>query len=312
MVQDAFVGLYHRWRQLRDQRGDRLSEPGGRQRRSRSAPPWASGHVSPAAAGAGAEVLPSAEQEAVQHEEADRLWQAIAALPYRQRQVIVLRYYLDQSEAEIAETFEVSRGSARSTPAAAWPRSDAVWRPDHEHIRLERRLGEVLQQHAEDAMNHTDTDQLETLERDLPRDRPRTRTRWVAAAAAAAAVIAALVVVEVRGDDRSDTPAGLVDDGAATALASDFVDAVAAYDAERATSYLADDASIQLRTSTVDAQSMGPHMRWTRAAGFRLLPGRCELESVSAPAATVACAYARRGSVRNGWAGVRSRTTSSG
>ena len=38
-----------------------------------------------------------------------------------------------------------------------------------------------------------------------------------------------------------------------------------------------------------------PTLRWTRAAGFRLLPGRCELESVSAPAATVACAYDAHG-----------------
>ena len=71
--------------------------------------------------------------------------------------------------------------------------------------------------------------------------------------------------------------------------------AVAAYDADRAASYLADDAGIQLRTSTVDAESMGRQLRWTRAVEFRLLPGRCELESVSAPAATVACAYDAHG-----------------
>jgi hypothetical protein len=157
---------------------------------------------------------------------------------------------------------------------------------------LERRLGEVLRHHAEDAMNSTDTrTQLETLERGLERDRPRTRARWFVAAAAAAAVIAALVVVEVRGDEKSNTPAGPVDVGAATELASDFMDAVAAYDAERAASYLADDAGIQLRTSTVDAASTSRQLRWNRAAEFRLIPGRCELEGVSAPAATVACAY---------------------
>jgi hypothetical protein len=161
---------------------------------------------------------------------------------------------------------------------------------------LERRLGEVLRQRAEDAMDSTDTQtQLETLERDLARDRPRTRTRWVAAAAAAAAVIAAVVVVQVGGDDQADTPAGPVDHEAATELAADFVDAVAAYDAQRAASYLADEAEIELRTSTVDAGSMGAHLRWTRAAGFRLLPERCELQSVSAPAATVACAYDAHG-----------------
>ena len=107
-------------------------------------------------------------------------------------------------------------------------------------------------------MNSTDTQtQLETLERGLERDQPRTWTRWVAAAAAAAAVIAALVVVNVRGDDRTGTPADSVDTQVATDVASDFMAAVAAYDADRAASYLADDASIQLRTSTVDAASTG-------------------------------------------------------
>jgi hypothetical protein len=103
------------------------------------------------------------------------------------------------------------------------------------------------------------------------------------------------VVVDGRGDDRSNTPAGPVDGAAATALASDFVDAVAAYDAQRAASYLADDARIRLRTSTVDVASLGPHLRWTRAAGWRLLPGRCVLETVSVPAATVACLYSVHG-----------------
>jgi hypothetical protein len=119
--------------------------------------------------------------------------------------------------------------------------------------------------------------------------------RWVVAATAAAAVVAALVVVDGRGDDRSNTPAGPVDAGAATALASEFVDAVAAYDAERAASFLADDGRIRLRTSTVDAAAMGPQLRWTRAAGWRLMPGRCELESISPPAATVACLYSVHG-----------------
>ena len=78
---------------------------------------------------------------------------------------------------------------------------------------------------------------------------------------------AALVVVDASRDDGSGTPAGPVDKGAATELASDFMDAVAAYDADRAASYLADDARIQLRTSTLDAESMAPQLRWTRAAG---------------------------------------------
>jgi RNA polymerase sigma factor (sigma-70 family) len=59
------------------------------------------------------EVLASAEHDAVEHDESDRLWRAIVQLPRRQRQVLVLRYYLDQTEAEIADTLEVSRGSVK-------------------------------------------------------------------------------------------------------------------------------------------------------------------------------------------------------
>jgi hypothetical protein len=163
---------------------------------------------------------------------------------------------------------------------------------------LERRLGEVLRQHAEDAMNSTDTQtRFETLERAVERTRPRTRIGLVAAAATAAAVVAALVVVDASRDDGSVTPAGPVDTRAATELASDFVDAVATYDGDRAASYLAAGARIELRTSIVDAESIGPQLRWTQAAGWRMLPGRCEEATVSAPApaVTIACAFAVHG-----------------
>jgi RNA polymerase sigma factor (sigma-70 family) len=60
-----------------------------------------------------AEGRSSAEHDVLAQDEADRLRQAIRALPQRQRQVLVLRYYLDQSEAEIADTLKVSRGSVK-------------------------------------------------------------------------------------------------------------------------------------------------------------------------------------------------------
>ena len=41
------------------------------------------------------------------------MWASITALPMRQRQVLVLRYYLAQSEVEIAETLGISRGSVK-------------------------------------------------------------------------------------------------------------------------------------------------------------------------------------------------------
>jgi RNA polymerase sigma-70 factor (sigma-E family) len=47
------------------------------------------------------------------------LWQALRALPQRQRAVIVLRYYEGLSEAEIAHTLKVSPGTVKSQASKA-------------------------------------------------------------------------------------------------------------------------------------------------------------------------------------------------
>ncbi|WP_245644432.1 SigE family RNA polymerase sigma factor [Nocardioides jensenii] len=51
--------------------------------------------------------------------EAAALWKAVQALPARQRAVIVLRYYEDLSEAEIAATLEISPGTVKSQASRA-------------------------------------------------------------------------------------------------------------------------------------------------------------------------------------------------
>lgn len=59
-----------------------------------------------------------------------QLWEAVRALPERQRQVIVLRYVSDLPEAEIATALGVTRGTVASTLSDARRRLAAVL-PDH-------------------------------------------------------------------------------------------------------------------------------------------------------------------------------------
>lgn len=57
----------------------------------------------------------SAESAVLLGEDRREVLLALRALPRRQREALVLRYYLDLSEAEIAEAMGVSRGTVKST-----------------------------------------------------------------------------------------------------------------------------------------------------------------------------------------------------
>ena len=54
--------------------------------------------------------------------ERDEVWRALGRLPKRQRAVIVLRYFEDLSEADIAQTLEISVGTVKSQAAKALAR----------------------------------------------------------------------------------------------------------------------------------------------------------------------------------------------
>jgi len=53
------------------------------------------------------------------------MWHYLGQLPAKQRAVLVLRYYEGLSEAEIAETLGLGRGTVKSHARAGWPRCAA-------------------------------------------------------------------------------------------------------------------------------------------------------------------------------------------
>jgi RNA polymerase sigma factor (sigma-70 family) len=61
----------------------------------------------------------SAEASGVSHEAQHAVADALLALPRRQREVLVLRYYLDLSEEQIAEWLGVSQGSVKQHTSRA-------------------------------------------------------------------------------------------------------------------------------------------------------------------------------------------------
>ncbi len=126
VVQDAFLGLYRHWSGLTDP-GNALPYVrsavlngcrNSLRQRGRSAR-WEAKHgeAGPAAAVAGAGE--SAEAAVLIGEEHQRVLTAIRALPDRHREVLVLRFYLDMSEAEAARAMGITRGTVKSATSRA-------------------------------------------------------------------------------------------------------------------------------------------------------------------------------------------------
>jgi RNA polymerase sigma-70 factor (sigma-E family) len=124
VVQEAFCGLYRRWHALSDteralsyvrssvingcrsalrRRVRQLTGPNGDR----------SGDI------AGDFPGESAESAVLISEEHREVLAAIRRLPTRQREALVLRYYLDLDEAEIARSMRISRGTVKSTISRA-------------------------------------------------------------------------------------------------------------------------------------------------------------------------------------------------
>jgi RNA polymerase sigma-70 factor (sigma-E family) len=111
VVQDAYVALYHRWRALGDPAAAlaylRTSVVNGARSRVRHRVVEERHRPAAAPEPAGPEEL------AVRSTEDARVLAALRNLPRRQQEVLVLRYYADLSEADIAAAIGVSRGSVK-------------------------------------------------------------------------------------------------------------------------------------------------------------------------------------------------------
>ncbi|HZB30099.1 MAG TPA: SigE family RNA polymerase sigma factor [Streptosporangiaceae bacterium] len=115
VVQDAFVAMHSAWRRLRDPEKALSYLRQSVVNRSRSVLRHRA--VVEKYAPKGLPDAPSAENGAITELERTEVIKALGELPTRQREALVLRYYADLSEAEIASTMGISRGAVKSHTA---------------------------------------------------------------------------------------------------------------------------------------------------------------------------------------------------
>lgn len=133
LLQQALTKVYLNWRRIRDPQAAEayaqrvLVTTAASWRRRR----WHGEHPS--------DVLPEQlrADETAEVDERLRVWRAIAALPARQRAVVVLRYYEDMSETQIAGLLGVAPGTVKSQASRAL-------------ATLKARLGELVPNSVED------------------------------------------------------------------------------------------------------------------------------------------------------------------
>jgi RNA polymerase sigma-70 factor (sigma-E family) len=117
VVQDSFIAMHRGWRRLRDP-GKALAYL----RRSvinNSRSVLRHRAVADRHLPLPAPDLPSAEESALAAAQRSSVLAALNALPAKQREVVVLRYYADMSEAQIAAALGITRGAVKSHAARA-------------------------------------------------------------------------------------------------------------------------------------------------------------------------------------------------
>jgi RNA polymerase sigma-70 factor (sigma-E family) len=120
VVQDAFVATHRRWGSIRESgrvvgylhtavvNGCRSVQ------RHNVIVDRVNTTTAAAADAPGRESASSAETAVMRASDHEAMIRALAALPLRQREVLVLRYYADLSEAQIAAALEISPGAVKS------------------------------------------------------------------------------------------------------------------------------------------------------------------------------------------------------
>lgn len=115
VVQDAFVATHRSWRRLRDPNKALSYLRQSVVNRARSVLRHRA--VVEKHAPKGLPDAPSAEYGAIGELERSAVIEALRKLPTRQREAVVMRYYGDFSEAQIADAMGISRGAVKSHTA---------------------------------------------------------------------------------------------------------------------------------------------------------------------------------------------------
>ena len=114
IAQDALVAVHQRWGRLRDSHAALGYVRRTIVNRARSALRH-QGVVDRYARRTGAqESVASAEHSAMAHVEHEAMLRALEELSEKQREVLILRYYSELSEAEIADALGISRGAVKT------------------------------------------------------------------------------------------------------------------------------------------------------------------------------------------------------
>lgn len=133
VVQDAFISAYPRLARLREE-GTAVAylrrsvvngcRSGFRHERVEE------GHLDTTAArpdAPGRSPAESAETTAIRHDDDARILEAVHHLPRRQREVVVLRYYADLTEQQIADALGISTGTVKAHAHRALSTLRTTW-----------------------------------------------------------------------------------------------------------------------------------------------------------------------------------------